>query len=171
MSSQPGLTIRVYQPGDHAAVVQLNAYGLAAAGVPADADVYSGDLDDVTATYLTGRATLLVGEHHGTVIAMGALQQIDATTCEVTRMRVHPEVQGRGYGKTILRALEDHARRLGYDHAVLLTGPDQHPAIDIYHAAGYTITATEHHGVLTGVRMRRNLQNPVGQPDRHQPRQ
>ena len=170
MTAETELTIRVYQPSDHDAVVKLNAYGLAAAGVPADADVYRGDLDDITATYLTGRATLLVGEHRGTVIAMGALQQVDDTTCEITRMRVHPKSQGRGYGKALLAALEDHARQLGYQHAVLLTGPDQHPAIDIYHAAGYTITATEQHGVLTGVRMRRNLEEQVCQPDRHESR-
>jgi ribosomal protein S18 acetylase RimI-like enzyme len=165
MSAEPELTIRVYRPGDHDTVVELNAYGLAAAGVPVAADVYSGDLDDVGVTYLTGRAILLVGEHDGTVIAMGALQQIDATTCEITRMRVHPDSQGRGYGKAILAALEHQATRFGYTHAVLLTGPDQHPAIDIYHKAGYTITATEHHGTLTGVRMRRKLEDPAGQPD------
>ena len=165
MTAEPDLTIRVYQPGDHDTVVRLNAYGLSAAGVPSDADVYSGDLDDVGATYLSGRAILLVGERDGIVIAMGALQQIDAATCEITRMRVHPDAQGRGYGKAILAALEQQATRFGYTHAVLLTGPDQHPAIDIYRKAGYTITATENHGTLSGVRMRRKLEDPAGQPD------
>jgi ribosomal protein S18 acetylase RimI-like enzyme len=152
-----GAVVRPYQPGDHTAIVDLNNYGLAAAGVPQDADVYAGDLDDLNATYLTERAMLLVGEVDGKVIAMGALRPVNESTCEITRMRVNPAAQGRGIGRAILAMLEDHARRLGYECAVLLTGRDQHPAIDLYRAAGYEITATEAHGQLIGVRMRKRL--------------
>jgi hypothetical protein len=73
MTEATTMIIRVYQPDNHDTVVALNAYGLATAGVPATSDVYAGDLDDVTTTYLTGRATLLVGDLDGTVIAMGAI--------------------------------------------------------------------------------------------------
>lgn len=157
MNTGPTLVIRGFRPADYDTVVRLNDYGLAAAGVPADADVYRGDLDDISATYLTGRNTMLVGAVAGTVVAMGALLEVDAATCEVTRMRVAPTVQGRGYGRAMLRALEDHARRLGYTAAVLLTGPDQHPAIDLYGSVGYVVTAVERHGPLTGVRMSKTL--------------
>lgn len=164
VTSPTSLRIRRYQPDDHPAVVALNAYGLAAAGVPPDADVYAGDLDTIEHTYLTGRATLLVGELHGHVVAMGALHPIDVTTCEITRMRVHPDAQGHGYGKQILHALEDHARQLDYHQAVLLTGPDQRPAVDLYQAAGYTTIATERHGDLAGIRMHKHLFDHTGAP-------
>ncbi len=157
MTTPQTLTIRPYRSSDHDAVVALNAYGLAAAGVPADADVYAGDLDDLTTTYLTERSTLLVGERDGQVVAMGALREVDDDTCEITRMRVAPAVQGRGYGKAILEVLEATARRLGYQQAVLLTGPDQHPAIDLYERSGYRFAAVENHGDLAGVRMTKTL--------------
>ncbi|MEV6303882.1 GNAT family N-acetyltransferase [Actinoplanes sp. NPDC051861] len=157
MTSDTTVIIRTYQPDDQRAVLDLNAYGLAAAGVPADVDVYKGDLEDVAATYLTGRSTLLVVVLAGAVIAMGALQEVDAMTCEITRMRVAPEHQGHGHGKAVLHALESQARRFGFRYAVLLTGPDQHPAVDLYRAAGYVTTAFERHGALTGVRMRKQL--------------
>ena len=153
----PALIIRVYRDSDHDSVVKLNAYGLAAAGVPVDVDAYAGDLDNITTTYLTGRATMLIGDLDDQVIAMGALRPLNDATCEITRMRVDPSAQGRGYGKQILAALEAHAVDFGYDTAVLLTGPDQHPAIDLYKAAGYTITSVENHGDIPGVRMRRRL--------------
>lgn len=159
----PPLIIRVYRDTDHEHVVALNTYGLAAAGVPEDVDVYKGDLDDVAGTYLTGRNTMLVGDLDGRVVAMGALQRIDDATCEITRMRVDPTVQGRGYGRQLLAALEHAARRLGYRNAVLLTGPDQHPAIDLYHSAGYMIAATENHGALPGVRMHKQLTTAADQ--------
>jgi ribosomal protein S18 acetylase RimI-like enzyme len=151
------LTIRTYRDSDHDYVIALNAYGLAAAGVPVDVDAYAGDLDDITGTYLSGRATMLIGDLSGHVIAMGALRPLSDTTCEITRMRVDPNAQGRGYGKQLLTALEAQAIKFGYHDAVLLTGPDQHPAIDLYQAAGYAIFAIEDHGNVPGVRMRKRL--------------
>lgn len=158
MTTAQTLTIRPYRRGDHDAVVTLNAYGLTAAGVPADVDVYAGDLDDVATTYLTERSTLLVGEYDGRVVAMS---EVDDVTCEITRMRVAPEVQGRGYGRAILQALEAEAAQRGFSRAVLLTGPDQHPAIDLYQGSGYVVTAVEHHGDLAGVRMTKALKPPA----------
>jgi GNAT superfamily N-acetyltransferase len=153
----PAMTIRVYRDSDREPVVSLNAYGLAAAGVPTDVDVYAGDLDDIMNTYLTDRSTLLVGELDGRIVAMGALRGIDAYTCEITRMRVDPAFQGHGYGKQMLTALEDEARGFGYCEAVLLTGPHQHPAIDIYQAAGYAIASSENYVGIPGVRLKKFL--------------
>jgi ribosomal protein S18 acetylase RimI-like enzyme len=157
MRAEDVLRIRPYRRDDHERVVALNRYGLAAAGVPLTADVYSGDLDDVDAAYPPDRGALLVGEVGGQVIAMGGLRPVDAETCEILRMRVDPDHQGRGYGTAMLAALEHHADRLGYRHATLLTGPDQHPAIDLYRKAGYQQIRVEKHGDLVGVRLRKDL--------------
>lgn len=157
MSSRSDLCIRVYRPEDHEQVVALNRYGLAAAGVPLNADVYAGDLDDGAGAYREDRAVLLVGELDGTVVAMGALRPVDGDSCEILRMRVDPGWQGRGFGRTILTALEDHACRFGYTRATLLTGPDQHPALDLYVSAGYQQVAVETHGSLAGVRLTKDL--------------
>lgn len=157
MTSHTALAIRMYRDSDHETVVALNGYGLAAAGVPAAADVYAGDLDDVDSTYLSAGGVLLVGEADRRVVAMGALRRVDDTTCEITRMRVAPDAQGRGYGKAILTALEAHGHRFGYQIAVLLTGAAQHPAVDLYRASGYQVIGTEQHGQLTGIRMSKRL--------------
>lgn len=153
MKHPSGLVIRDYREDDHQVVVELNRYGLAAAGVPEDSDIYGGDLDDITTTYLDGSGALLVGEVAATVTAMGGLRRVNLTTCEILRMRVRPEYQGRGYGRAILQSLETRGRRLGYRTAVLVTGPDQHPAIDLYRGAGYEQTEVERFGPLVGVRL------------------
>ncbi|MBN1172312.1 MAG: GNAT family N-acetyltransferase [Micromonosporaceae bacterium] len=157
MTVSPCLVLRTYRPDDHDRMVALNRYGLAAAGVPLDQDVYAGDLDDVEVTYPRGRGVLLVGEVDGEVVAMGGLRQVESGTCEILRVRVDPEHQGRGYGRAMLRALEDHAVRLGYSQVTLLTGPDQHPAIDLYRNTGYHEIAVEDHGGLCGVRLAKAL--------------
>jgi hypothetical protein len=84
--------------------------------------------------------------------------------CRRHHLRDHPHAchachaGTHGIGKAILAALEDTARRLGYRLAVLLTGPDQHPAIDIYKAAGFQVVSFEHHGELVGVRLHKVLE-------------
>lgn len=153
MKHPSDLVIRDFRESDHQVVVELNRYGLAAAGVPEESDIYGGDLDDIATTYPDGSGALLVGEVAGAVIAMGGLRRIDCTTCEILRMRVRPEYQGRGYGRAILSALETRGRRLGYQTAVLVTGPDQHPAVDLYLGAGYEQTEIEQFGSLIGVRL------------------
>ena len=153
---EQGLTIHRYRDADQAEVVRLNAYGLAAAGLTPSSDVHTGDLDGATA-YRNGRAALLVGDLDGRVVAVGAVRPVSETTCEITRMRVDPAAQGRGFGKRMLTALEEEAVRLGYAEAVLLTGEDQHPAIDMYEAAGYVVVAREEHGGLAGVRLHKRL--------------
>ena len=157
MTASPDLVLRTYRPDDHDRVVALNRYGLAAAGVPLEQDVYAGDLDDVEVTYPNGRGVLLVGEIDGEVVAMGGLRQVESGTCEILRMRVDPQYQGRGHGRAMLCALEDHALRLGYEQVTLLTGPDQHPAIELYRNTGYREIAVEDHGDLRGVRLAKAL--------------
>lgn len=151
------LVIRDYEPDDHETLVELNRYGLAAAGVPEDVDPYRGDLDDISGTYLNQRGVMLVGEVDGAVVAMGGLWQIDAASCEILRMRVQPHHQGRGFARALLGTLEDRARQLGYQNAVLVTGPEQHPAIDLYHSAGYEQVEVERFGDLVGVRLVKRL--------------
>jgi ribosomal protein S18 acetylase RimI-like enzyme len=72
-------------------------------------------------------------------------------------MRVHLHHQGRGVARALLSALEDRARQLGYQTAVLVTGPEQHPAIDLYRSAGYEQVEVEHFGELVGVRLLKRL--------------
>jgi GNAT superfamily N-acetyltransferase len=65
---------------------------------------------------------MLVGELSGRIVAMGGIRRLDATTCEILRMRVYLQYQRRGYGRAILDHLERAARSLGYPHATLITG-------------------------------------------------
>ena len=157
---QPGrgsLVIRDYEPADHETLVELNRYGLAAAGVPEDGDIYGGDLDDIAESYLSRRGAMLVGTVEGEAVAMGGLWQVEARACEILRMRVRPLHQGKGFARALLGALEDRARQLGYETAALVTGPDQHPAIDLYLSSGYVKGEVERFGELIGVRLVKQL--------------
>lgn len=57
---------------------------------------------------------------------------------EIKRMYVRPEARGRGISRTMLGALEDAARGLGYARIVLESGVAQPEAMALYESEGYT---------------------------------
>ena len=85
-----------------------------------------------------GNGVFLIASRHDTPIACGAVRRIDHQTAEVKRMYVIPHERGRGVGKAILAALEQHARALHLTRLALETGIRQKEAIALYHQAGFT---------------------------------
>ena len=79
----------------------------------------------------------VVGLDNGTPVACGGLIRFDATTAELKRMYVAKGVRGRGLSRTLLTAIEERARALGYIRIVLETGTRQAAAVRLYESAGY----------------------------------
>lgn len=73
----------------------------------------------------------------GRAVACGGIARFDEERGEVKRMYVVPGARGLGLGRTILVALEDEARRLGYIALVLETGDRQPEALGLYRSSGY----------------------------------
>ena len=120
------LTIRSYQPSDHAAVCELHKTALLAAGAFSNS-AGDPDLNQIEAVYLNNGGVFLVGTLQDRIIAMGALRRTTPDRAEIRRMRVHPDFQRHGFGQAIYTALEKRARELGYsvlhlDTAVVLVG-------------------------------------------------
>ncbi|ELY79878.1 GNAT family N-acetyltransferase [Natrinema pallidum] len=116
------LTIRRYRSDDGPRVRELHETAMR------DADAYvpgvpDDDLESVTETFLETGGEFLVGELAARIVAMGAFRPVDESASiatfvpdlvdaavEVTRLRVAPDVQRRGYGRQIYRDLEERAR-------------------------------------------------------------
>jgi GNAT superfamily N-acetyltransferase len=73
----------------------------------------------------------------GGPVAGGGVKRWDEGVAEIKRMYVVPGARRRGLGRTLLEALEDAARSLGYTHARLDTGAQQPHARTMYTSAGY----------------------------------
>jgi GNAT superfamily N-acetyltransferase len=84
------------------------------------------------------RGAFLVGREDGVAVACGGVCRYDNTTAEVRRMYVVPAARGRGLSRRLLAALEDEARKLGYETVRLETGNRQTEAIGLYTSAGYS---------------------------------
>lgn len=83
------------------------------------------------------RTVFLVARRHGEAVGCGALRRFDDTTAEIKRMYVAPAGRRRGIARTILLALQRHARAFGYRVIRLETGILQPEAQRFYEALGY----------------------------------
>ncbi|MBA3468668.1 MAG: GNAT family N-acetyltransferase [Herpetosiphonaceae bacterium] len=134
---QTDLMIRQYQPADQPAVWELHVVCMRAIGAYIDDRSLETDLHDIAGVYLHNQGDFLVGEAAGALVAMGALRPLTSTRGEIKRMRVHPTMQGRGYGRAVLLALEARARELGYRELELETSVVQTAALGMYRSHGF----------------------------------
>jgi GNAT superfamily N-acetyltransferase len=76
-------------------------------------------------------------EVEGEASGMGILRRIEGSVGEIKRMYNRPKIRGKGYGKEMLRRLEDKARELGFSRLRLDTGDFMDAARHIYRKAGF----------------------------------
>ena len=131
------LQIRTYQPEDCDAVWELHVIALQAVGAYLGDGPWNHDLSQIEAVYLQNGGEFFVGIDEGRLVAMGALKRISDERAEIKRMRVHPSCQRRGFGQTMLTALEVRARELGYRVLELDTTTVQIAAQRLYEKNGY----------------------------------
>ena len=93
------------------------------------------------------------------VVACGGFQPRDDRTAKLRSVRVDPAVQRRGYGRTLVTALEDRAREQGYERVTLTTSEDLRAARGLYESLGYERTGREYVPAFDGyeVAYRREL--------------
>jgi ribosomal protein S18 acetylase RimI-like enzyme len=139
VAESEALALRPYEAGDHGAVIALHRAALEPTGAYLGSGPWDADLDDIEGAYARGGGLFLVGERQGRIVAMGGVRLVppDGQRGLVTRMRVAPDLQGRGYGRALLAALEAHARARGVAALALDTTTRQDRAMRLYRAAGY----------------------------------
>ena len=111
---------------------------------------WDSDLDDIATVYLSAGGEFLVGEINDVIVAMGGVRLNDDGSATLKRMRVHPRFQRRGYGRELLRLLEEAARQRGVRRIVLDTLPVQSAALALYLSNGYLET---HRGERDGIEL------------------
>ncbi len=133
------MEVRRYRAEDRDVVWDLHNAALYAVGAHAGPEVYDGDLRHIEDVYLDAGGEFLVGELDGRVVAMGALRRDpdNPKRGELTRMRVQPELQGRGLGRALLQHLLRRARELGFTELHLDTTERQTAAMSLYRSVGF----------------------------------
>ena len=72
-------------------------------------------------------------------IACGAIKEINTDLVELKRVYVHENHRRQGYGKQVVKHLENLSGKMGYKAMLLETGKKQTEAIALYQKDGYEI--------------------------------
>lgn len=142
--SGDSFSIRRFRSSEQKRVRELNEMAMTPTPeyVP---EIPDDDLCEIHREYLDD-GEFLVGIVDETIVAMGAYttpewkaQYLDFgdDTAELTRMRVDPEHQQRGFGSALYLELEQRARADGYRRLVLDTGVENTVARDFYENLGF----------------------------------
>ncbi len=102
-----------------------------------DAAAFEEELATLPGKYVPPRGGLLLATHDGNSAGCVALREIDADACEMKRMFVYPNLQGKGVGRTLAEAIIDQARTIGYRSMRLDTSIRQAEAIALYRSLGF----------------------------------
>jgi ribosomal protein S18 acetylase RimI-like enzyme len=125
-----------YEASDHPDVLWLHEATLRDAGAYVEDDEWDEDLQNIEANYLVD-GDFLVGIYRGRLVAMGAIRRTGPDRAEIKRMRVETGFQGRGFGQSMLSALEGCAAEEGYKTLHLDTSVGQEAARRLYINNGY----------------------------------
>ena len=81
---------------------------------------------------------ILIAMYNEEIVGTAALLKINSTLCELTKMSVRQNFQGRGIGRKILKSMVILASNKGYKKMVLLTSPKLTHAVKLYRSFGFT---------------------------------
>jgi ribosomal protein S18 acetylase RimI-like enzyme len=147
MSNLPtGLTFRRFRDEDQDAVWSVFADCTAQLGF--ELDPWDHDMRHISDAFLSQDGEFIVSEHDGRVVAFAGFARDGADRAEVRRVGVHPDVQQRGFGLSLMLELEARARDEGITALHLDTSISQIAAQRLYSKCGYQEVR---HVVLSGV--------------------
>lgn len=111
------------------------------------------EMDDIRANYFDNGGIFLVTTDRNRLIGTGAIRRMDDSVCELKRLWLLTEYQGKGLGYRMMQELLKFARDKRYRRIRLETDPIyQRRAIDLYKRLGFheipTLPATEQEDIL-----------------------
>lgn len=96
------------------------------------------DMDDIQKNYFENGGIFLVLTEDDQIIGTGAIRQLEDKICELKRLWLLSEHQGKGLGYRMLQELLSFAGEKGYQRVRLETDPEaQSRAVDFYKRNGF----------------------------------
>ena len=96
------------------------------------------DIDDLETNYFNNKGYFWIVENGlGTIIASVAIYKIDDHTCELRKMYLKTQEQGKGIGRMLFQTAIAKAQELGYTKMALKTNSKLQTAIAMYKKYGF----------------------------------
>lgn len=131
------IKFRLAKNGDEKEILNLidtvlSEYSLSLEPFGADFDV-----TDIDKFYFNNDGWFQVIEDNDKIVGSVGIYKIDNSTCELRKMYIYKEYQGKGLGKTLLENALDVAKNLGYNSITLQTNSLLTRALPLYKSFGF----------------------------------
>ncbi|WP_432797290.1 GNAT family N-acetyltransferase [Poriferisphaera sp. WC338] len=135
------LTVRTYQPQDHADILRLFDEGLLAGQVaPNDT---GADIEHVQEAYFDqDRHHFWVAEYQNKIVGMIGVGSDEEHTAEIRRLRVQHNLQHTNIATLLLQTALDHCKTHGYLKVLLDTRFERDEAVGLFDKVGFQHTRT-----------------------------
>ena len=131
------IDIRIWKDSDFENAVTLNREAEEYIGMKSENGDWAKDMEGVSEVFLNGGGAFLVGFLDNKLVVMGGYKQLTKNRVEIKRMRVTPQLQGKGIGRWFLELLEKRAVKAGVTDAQVSTTSEQIGALRLYRGSGY----------------------------------
>jgi GNAT superfamily N-acetyltransferase len=131
------IDIRTWEDSDFENAVILNREAEEHIGMKSENGDWVKDMEGVSDVFLKGGGDFLVGFLDKKLIVMGGYKRLAKKQIEIKRMRVSPDLQGKGIGRWFLELLEKKAKESGITYSVVSTTSKQTGALRLYSGSGY----------------------------------
>ncbi|MGL5675422.1 MAG: GNAT family N-acetyltransferase [Cellulosilyticaceae bacterium] len=122
---------------DAAALLELIEVALGVHGLQLEVDGADLDVSNVEAYYFHNGGWFQVVEDAGRLIGSVGVYKLSDTQCELRKMYLYPEYQGKKIGKQLMDNALDAARALGFKEMLLQTSSKLSKALPLYEKYGF----------------------------------
>ena len=102
-----------------------------------DEKSYEAELSTLPGEYAPPTGRLLLAKYQGNPAGCVAIRKLKKHSCEMKRLYVASEFQGKKIGRILVNALINEAKSIGYRRIVLDTGCKQVEAQNLYRSLGF----------------------------------
>lgn len=124
-------------PDDKGAVLGIWREFIANSPVNLDYQNNDAEFANLPGKYASPRGCVLLADREGEIEGCAAMRQVTPEMCEMKRLYVRPQAQGRHLGRALAERLIEEARAAGYSEMRLDVQEKSVPARELYKALGF----------------------------------
>jgi len=122
---------------------------------------FDRELANLPGDYAPPFGRLLLAHHDGQLAGCIALRKLTGDVCEMKRLYLRQNFRGKGLGRTMLNALLNEAKRIGYSKIRLDTLPGRmDEAISLYRSIGFKEISAYYNNPADALYMELDLTQP-----------
>jgi putative acetyltransferase len=131
------IRIRKANPGDEYIIQELVGKVLNDYDLKLNTLTIDKDITDVNKNYFSKNGWFAILEYDAKPVGTYGIYRIDDNVCELRKMYLLNEFQGKGLGKMMMEDAVEIARRLGYKKMILETNMVLYKAVQLYQKFGF----------------------------------